>query len=856
MTATLTASANISGTQVFKWYDSQTSTNVLFTGAKYTTPALTATKTYYVSVSSENYCENVTNDRKAVTVTVNPFATAANITAPGATICSGITATLTASANITGTQVFKWYDSQTSTNVLFTGAKYTTPALTATKTYYVSVSSENYCENATNDRKAVTATVTPVATSADITATAPTICSGMTTTLTASTNISGTPTFRWYDSLTSTTVLATGADYTTPKLTATATYYVSVSSANYCENAPDDRKAVTVTVVQDCGTTNPTGCAVSGTLIWEEDFDRYGDGLNPASEMYSLEPLPAGMTTYNFTSEMDDKKGMFAAGTYALVKKGNSGWVATYFLDDHTYPNNTDVGRCFITNGKSTPDQVYTQTIDGLCSGTELYFSFWMNGINGQVVWTIYSSTTNNVLATFGPLSASNQGTWKQYGFPFILPPGETSIRFEIFNNDTRSGGNDIGYDDIAVYLCAPEVMITQPVTTDTAVCPGTSVTFSGNYIDDGIFGKDLIYRWLYSATGDINNPAEWTTISEGNSADGKVSAIYTVPNAIKTNGEGYYRLVVSNSKNINNNNCRAMSDVIYLQVYDDFKPGAISGTQTICHNTVPAKIAGDSPTGGNVPYSYQWQSDDGNGWQDIPGATSADYNPPALTKTTKYRRIATSAGGCGSLESNEATITVLSSLLSDYPDIRAEVCPENDTVTLGKYIDTTILKSLVWEKVSGAQISADGIVEANELPASNIHVYKYTVSNSCVSDIERRFYLHLINSENLHLPRKDTIVVSGDHADAIHLNQVLGIEVQGDWDYDVKIKPYIREITSAPHSGAVIFDGDGAYNDSNIPFTTYHDLTRAKEFVFTFNATDDCLADTEYEIVIILALK
>ncbi|RZK18731.1 MAG: hypothetical protein EOO86_09395, partial [Pedobacter sp.] len=80
---------------------------------------------------------------------------APTITAGSQTICSGATATLTATAN-GGTDI-AWYDA--SGTQLATGASYTTPALTATTTYYIQVSRAG-CANPV--RIPVIVTVTPV----------------------------------------------------------------------------------------------------------------------------------------------------------------------------------------------------------------------------------------------------------------------------------------------------------------------------------------------------------------------------------------------------------------------------------------------------------------------------------------------------------------------------------------------------------------------------------------------------------------------------------------------------------------------------------------------------------------------
>jgi hypothetical protein len=78
-----------------------------------------------------NYCGTATS--APFVVTVLPAAPAPVTT--GATICSGSTATLTATNGGNGTM--KWYNSSSATVPLTTGGSYTTPNLNNTTTYYV-----------------------------------------------------------------------------------------------------------------------------------------------------------------------------------------------------------------------------------------------------------------------------------------------------------------------------------------------------------------------------------------------------------------------------------------------------------------------------------------------------------------------------------------------------------------------------------------------------------------------------------------------------------------------------------------------------------------------------------------------
>ncbi|GAC1306937.1 MAG: hypothetical protein NVSMB24_18000 [Mucilaginibacter sp.] len=236
--ATLTASGS-GGT--YNWYNSPSSQKPLGTGATFQTPVLTASTTFYVE-SASGTCKS---SRTAVTVTVNKAVPAP--TAAGQIVCSGSSATLTATAQ-SGT--FEWYDAATGGTLLASTATYATPPIITTTTYYV----QAVASGCASPRTAVQVSVmaAPLAPAAAGT----TICSGNTATIAATTS-SGS--FQWYDAATGGTLLASTQAYTTPVLTATTTYYVQNISTNGCAGS---RTAVTVTV-----TPNPTQPTASGTTI-------------------------------------------------------------------------------------------------------------------------------------------------------------------------------------------------------------------------------------------------------------------------------------------------------------------------------------------------------------------------------------------------------------------------------------------------------------------------------------------------------------------------------------------------------------------------------------------------------------
>ena len=236
---------------VFRWYSAPTGGTLLHTGLTYSPPTnLTATTTYYVSVSGASHFESI--DRKPVTITVLQALTAGSIGA------SQIIPHNTAPAPLTGgtpggggggTGSYSWQssaDASTWTDIAGTGTGYAPGVLTTTTHYRRGFTNDCGTVYTTHVTITVGAACTP-ATAANITAVGVIICAGETASLSA-TSVVPSPTFRWYSSQTSTTVLETGPTYTTPALSATTSYFVSVEGTGYCENATGTRKEVIVTV--------------------------------------------------------------------------------------------------------------------------------------------------------------------------------------------------------------------------------------------------------------------------------------------------------------------------------------------------------------------------------------------------------------------------------------------------------------------------------------------------------------------------------------------------------------------------------------------------------------------------------
>jgi gliding motility-associated-like protein len=97
------------------------------------------------------------------------------------------------------------------------------------------------------------------------------------------------------------------------------------------------------------------------------------------------------------------------------------------------------------------------------------------------------------------------------------------------------------------------------------------------------------------------------------------------------------------------------------IQVNETINGGVITNDQQICSGVAPSLLTGGPASGGSGTYLYQWQhstSGSASGFSDISSATDLNYQPPILTETTWYRRIAFSPP-CSQGVTNSIEITV-----------------------------------------------------------------------------------------------------------------------------------------------------------------------------------------------------
>lgn len=309
--------------------------------------------------------------------------------------------------------------------------------------------------------------------------------------------------------------------------------------------------------------------AQTGTLLFREDF----------KGNLATDPIQA-------PTDLSGGYSDFLYGQYKLVKFVNDGgsgvwWQTT--ANDHTNWGDATKGYyMFVDPPHGTKNKIlYQKRIDGLCDDVEVLLSAWiidvcvggLGNVGPVFKLRVSNATTNAIIMETGDLTVPQWNNaadvkWTQFTLSVPVPVGVNSINFAVINREDESFGNDLGLDDIEIYLVTNDVITSANGNTSANISlidDIQTIFFKGSYINDGTFGTNLSSYWIYSTTGDITSFTDWVPLNTK-------SGIYTIGDTcnhdftLMNAKPGYYRLVIGRENQVLSSVCRAASQVIHVQ--------------------------------------------------------------------------------------------------------------------------------------------------------------------------------------------------------------------------------------------------------------------------------------------------
>jgi len=636
-TATLSVVATGTAPLTYQWYQGAvgtTTTPVGTNSASFTTPALTVSTSYWVRVS--NAAGSVNSSLATVSMAVAP---AISTQPASSVIVSGQTATLSVVATGTAPLTYQWYQGAvgtTTTPVGTNSASFTTPALTATTTYWVRVS--NTAGNVNSALATVTVNSPVVAPSITAQPVSTGIISGQTATLTVTSTGSAPLTYQWYQGAVGTTTTPVGtnsASFTTPALTATTPYWVRVSNSAGSVNSTQ----VYVTVNPPTGypsiTTQPTSVTVnyggSATLTVA------ANGNAPLGYVW-YQGLVGDTRTLVGMNSTSFNTGALTSTTNYWVRVSNSlgdvnSTLATVTVNPPAVAPaiTTQPASLVITSGQSA-------TLNVVATGTAPLSYQWYRGAVG--------TTTNPV----GTNSAS-----------FATPALTATTTYWVRVSNSAGNVNSLL---ATVTVATPPAITTQPQSV--AINAGSTTTLS--VVASGT--APLTYQWYQGAVGTTTTPV------------GTNSASFTTPALAATTT---YWVRVSNQAGSMNSGLATVTVTTPPAISTQPASSVIVSGQTATLSVVAT---------GTAPLTYQWYQGAVGTTTTPVGTNSASFTTPALTVSTSYWvRVSNVAG---SVNSSLATVSMaVAPAISTQP--ASSVIVSGQTVTLSVVATGTALLTYQW---------------------------------------------------------------------------------------------------------------------------------------------------------------
>jgi len=521
----------------YNWYDAASGGTPLFTGTTFNAPALTATTSYYVETANSGTC---VSSRTAVQITVNQPPATPVPTAAAVSACTGSPATLSVANPQAGIN-YNWYDSAAKTNLLFTGASYTTGAITANTTFYVDAENGS-CASPSVASVQVNITLPPSA--PVVINNNPTICSGSAITLSISNPQTGFS-YNWYTVATGGTPAFTATtSITIDNFTTSTSYFVEAVNANGCISPTRTETDITVvplpsapqvpSTVSVCtgsaatigiispqtglnynwynvatggtplftGTIFTTPALNSATSYYAEAVSSTGGCISATRTLVQITtgpPPPVPLPTQETVS--------ICTGTSTTLSVSNPQTDIYYSWFDASKTRLLYIGPSYVTGVLTTNTTYYVGAGNGSCSNSSLAM-VQVNVTPAPTPPAIYNSIVQACSGTQATLTiidpqagftynwyADASGGTSLYTGTNFLTPVLTSSTIYYADAANATGCTSSARSQVSVTVL-PAPSTPQISAKGTSICPGTGTTITATS-DAG-----TAIQWFASATG------------------------------------------------------------------------------------------------------------------------------------------------------------------------------------------------------------------------------------------------------------------------------------------------------------------------------------------------------------------
>jgi len=462
--------------------------------------------TYFANaLNTTSQCGNID------TVTIQTLPATASTFAATGTLCSSGTSALSITPAITQTGVnYQWQSSTTNVSNSFsniqgaTNPTYTTPTITATTYYRVTVKDSNNvtCFNSTSDTVVINDP-------SIVTSTPGSRCGPGTVNLSAVGNTGST--INWYSSATSPTSLYTGSNFTTPSLSTTTSYWAESSFGGVPVNVgpANNATALSYFITTNWGIT--FDCTSPTTIQSVAVYPQSAGTMTIAVQNSMTSPTIFGTYTATFTTAQVGTKVVLpinisvpTAGTgYKMIVQSYTGVTG---LHRETAP-----GTGFPYTAPGCPVSLTSSEWGGTTTGTLYFFYDWVIGsqcigprtmvtatVNPAITASISPSTTTNICAgQTATLTGSGGNAYQWYKTGQLLN-GQTSNTYAA----STAGSYRVAVKDASTGCSDTSVAVTVNVNPLPVVNLGNDTTFcSGNSLVLNAGTSGNAYLWENATT-------------------------------------------------------------------------------------------------------------------------------------------------------------------------------------------------------------------------------------------------------------------------------------------------------------------------------------------------------------------